>query len=130
MNYIIYYVDRIRLEIKRLTDSKKLKKNAIYELAGVSRPYLDGIINGTSDIDIRILLAINELLEEKINWFDLKDEGIRYSLKTDEDLKTEESNLIDMTKTENELLRALQMITSRLERIEGEVKDIKQTGSN
>lgn len=130
MDYINYNVDRIRLEIRRIADKKKLKKNAIYEKAGVSRPYLDGIINGKSDIDIRILLAINELLDEKINWFDLKDEGITYLEKPIEETIMEEPNSIDMTKTENEFLLALRMITGELKEMRNDVEALKQTGSS
>lgn len=129
MNYINYHIDRIRLEIRRLVDAKKLKKITIYEKAGMSRPYLDNIINGKSDIDIRVLIAINELLDVKINWFDLSDEGIAYSLESAEDTIRGELNSETMTETNKEMLHALQLLTTRLEEISSDVKDLKETGS-
>lgn len=128
MNYINYSVERIRLEIKRLYENKKVKKIDIYETAGVSRPYLDGIINDKSDIDIRILLAINELLEKKINWFDLSEEGISNSELEKENNQEEEPELVDMEITEkSEMLLALKMIVGELKAMRKDVDDLKQT---
>lgn len=129
-NDVNYMIARIRLEIRKLYDKKKVKKIDISMVSGKSRAYFDDVIKGESAIDVRILLAINRLLDEKINWFDLKDDGIVYKEEIKENTIVEEPNSINMTDTEKEFLLALRMITGELKEMRKDVDDLKQTGSS
>lgn len=132
-NYINHKNDRIRLVLKRLYEDGNIKKSDILRLSGLSRPKLDNVMNGNSPIDVLILLAINELIEEKINWFDLEGlENRNYTAITKEETTLNEPsineyNLNEMKESDKEMLNALRLITNQLSEMKKDVDELKQS---